>query len=123
MVHCPVLGLAAPAAVVSPMVMSEVVVMLPKRGHQASAGDHQRKAYEGLLLLTTMYRRGDFITPQTNKQKPHAGGGEAPSLNPFLGACHTEAQLSLSLQGRWGPASRGCWGCLLNGCVLRPCSL
>lgn len=70
-----------------------------------------------------MYRRGDFITPQTNKQKPRAGGGEAPSLNPFLGACHTEAQLSLSLQGRWSPASRGCWGCLLNGCVLRPCSL
>lgn len=38
--QCAVLGLSGPAAVVSPVVVSEVVVMLPKRGCQTSAGDH-----------------------------------------------------------------------------------
>lgn len=89
------------AAIVSHVVMAEVVLVVTQPDHQSSSDDHWRKAHEGLLSLILVYRKVDFITPHTHNQKPHTGVSEISSMNPFVSACHTEDQLSSSLQGHW----------------------
>lgn len=63
-------GSLGSTAVVSPVVMAEVILVVTQPAHQSSSDDCWRKAQEGLMLLILGYRRVDFITPHTNNQSP-----------------------------------------------------